>query len=66
MGGEGSVARWRTRSLMSPDLSHPSPRGHRVLGAMIYAALIDGYVRYREAHVGELVPQEPPPGPVRR
>lgn len=66
MGGPGSVARWRARSLMSPDLSHPSPRGHEVLGAMIYAALVQGYVEFRRRHVGELVGVEAtPPGPLR-
>ena len=45
---------------------HPSPRAHEVLGAMIYAALVQGYVEYRARRVGELVGVEPEPaGPLR-
>lgn len=62
MGGSGSVARWRSRSLMSPDLAHPSPRGHRILGAMIYAALMRGYQDYRARQLGQLIPTAPPRG----
>ena len=66
MGGPGSVAVWRARSLMSPDLAHPSPRGHQAIGAMLYAALVQGYIGYRGRHVGEIVLAERVrPGPLR-
>lgn len=55
MGGDGAIARWHTRGLMSADLAHPSAAGHKVLGTMIYAALIDGYIAFRKAHEGQLV-----------
>lgn len=55
MGGVGSVARWHGRHLMSVDLAHPSARGHQVIGAMIHAALMEGYVEFRRGRVGEVI-----------
>lgn len=57
MGGENAIARWRSKGLMSADLAHPSASGHKVLGTMMYAALMDGYIAFRKAHEGELVAQ---------
>ena len=45
MGGEGSMGRWNRSSprLGSGDLSHLTHHGHKVIGAMLYRALIAGY-----------------------
>jgi lysophospholipase L1-like esterase len=55
MGGEDSIGRWRSKGLMSADLAHPSASGHKVLGTMVFAAVMDGYVAFRRAQEGELV-----------
>jgi hypothetical protein len=49
MGGEGAVARWRRASppLISGDLAHLTDPGQRVLGHMLYTAIVAGYVDYR-------------------
>ncbi len=49
MGGDGSVARWRKASppLISGDLAHLTDAGQRVLGHMLYTAIVAGYVEYR-------------------
>ncbi|MCA9542896.1 MAG: SGNH/GDSL hydrolase family protein [Myxococcales bacterium] len=45
MGGEGSMARWyKARpSLGRGDLTHPTWRGAERVGAMLFAALMEGY-----------------------
>ena len=45
MGGEGSVVRWyKARpQLASSDLTHPTKKGADRLGAMLFAAMMDGY-----------------------
>ncbi len=48
MGGDGAIALWRQRDLMSADLAHLSNEGQQVLGHMIYLALMQGYRAYRE------------------
>lgn len=55
MGGEDAIGRWRSRGLMSADLAHPSASGHKVLGTMVFAAVMEGYVAFRRARAGELV-----------
>jgi lysophospholipase L1-like esterase len=57
MGGEDSIGRWRSKGLMSADLAHPSASGHKVLGTMMYAAVMDGYIAFRKTHEGELIEQ---------
>ncbi len=50
MGGEGGMGRW-TRShpkLGSGDLAHLTHEGAKVMGEMIYGALMQGYVEYRK------------------
>jgi lysophospholipase L1-like esterase len=51
MGGAGSIVRWfRTRpQLAGGDLTHPTPRGAEVLGAMLADALIGAYERSQHA-----------------
>ena len=50
MGGEGAAASWRraTPPLLSGDLAHLSHAGQKVIGRMIYLALMEGYVDYRQ------------------
>ena len=55
MGGKDAIGRWRSKGLMSADLAHPSASGHKVLGTMMYAAVMDGYIAFRKAHEGELI-----------
>ncbi len=57
MGGEGSMGRWNRSAprLGSGDLSHLTHHGHKVIGAMLYRALIEGYRGYRERVAGEPV-----------
>ncbi len=49
MGGEGSMGRWARAEpkLGSGDLAHLSYHGHKVIGAMVYSALLDGYRGFR-------------------
>ena len=47
MGGDGAAGRWRKRRLLSGDLSHLTKAGQRVVGQMIYLALMKGYRDYR-------------------
>ena len=47
MGGENSVARWRSKRWISGDLSHLTGSGQRVLGQLVYLALMKGYRDYR-------------------
>ena len=56
MGGEGSMGRWYRKRLGSPDLAHPSARGHKVIGALVYRALMKGYADFRRRSVGKPLP----------
>jgi len=49
MGGEGSMGRWSRAEpkLGSGDLAHLSHHGHRVIGSMVYRALLHGYRDFR-------------------
>ncbi|MBC8074159.1 MAG: hypothetical protein IAG13_37915 [Deltaproteobacteria bacterium] len=49
MGGDGSVARWRRANppLISGDLAHLTDAGQKVLGHMLYVAIVQHYVDYR-------------------
>ncbi|MCA9660602.1 MAG: hypothetical protein KC486_19835 [Myxococcales bacterium] len=49
MGGDGSMGRWSRANprLGSGDLSHLTLHGHKVIGAMVYRALMDGYRDFR-------------------
>ncbi|TPV95900.1 MAG: hypothetical protein B7733_07535, partial [Myxococcales bacterium FL481] len=61
MGGEGSMGRWSRMKprLGSGDLAHPTSHGHKVLGNLLYRALMAGYVDHRRAVVGRSVRTEP-------
>ncbi len=47
MGGEGSMVRWlKARpQLGGSDLTHPTKKGADRLGAMLFAAMMDGYAK---------------------
>jgi lysophospholipase L1-like esterase len=49
MGGDGSVARWRRSNppRISGDLAHLTDAGQKVLGHMLYVAILQRYVEYR-------------------
>jgi lysophospholipase L1-like esterase len=49
MGGDGSVARWRKSNppRISGDLAHLTDAGQKVLGHMLYVAILQRYVEYR-------------------
>jgi hypothetical protein len=47
MGGRGSMARWVRRELGQADLTHPTGAGAERLGNWLYAALLEGFERYR-------------------
>jgi hypothetical protein len=56
MGGKGAITRWKSQGLMSGDLSHPTPRGHKLLGSMLYEAVMAGYIEYRQQKAGSPMP----------
>jgi lysophospholipase L1-like esterase len=51
MGGDGTMAKWYEgrgkNRLVREDLTHPSAEGGKVVGQLIYEALVDGYIKYR-------------------
>jgi lysophospholipase L1-like esterase len=53
MGGKGAISRWKSEGLISGDLAHPTSRGHKLLGAMVYRALMGGYAEFRRANAGK-------------
>ena len=57
MGGSGSMGRWVRSSpaLGSGDLSHLTHHGHKVVGAMLYRSLMQGYADYRKRIAGTAV-----------
>jgi lysophospholipase L1-like esterase len=59
MGGEGAIGRWARSKppLANADLRHPTSAGHEILAALIYRALIDGYVDFRRRMAGQPFPE---------
>ncbi|MBI3683405.1 MAG: hypothetical protein HY235_23780 [Acidobacteria bacterium] len=49
MGGVGSMGRWYEAEprLVGADLIHPMPAGARIVGGLLYQALVDGYNKYK-------------------
>ncbi len=49
MGGVGTMARWYEAEprLVGADFIHPMPGGARIVGGLLYQALLDGYNRYK-------------------
>lgn len=54
-GGEGTAARWyRSKPrLISADLGHPNPLGHKVIADLVVDAILYGYQEYREQNEGK-------------
>ena len=50
MGGEGSMRRWyrSTPRLAFADFRHATPEGYRVIGNMLYKAMLKGFADYLE------------------
>jgi len=50
MGGEGTMARWHEskKHLVGADLTHPNGEGAQIVGTLLYTALMESYVEYRE------------------
>lgn len=64
MGGEGSVGRWFRKKprLMSPDLSHPSVHGQRVIGGkLLFEAIMAAYGEFRRQRSGRPLPRKAQP-----
>jgi lysophospholipase L1-like esterase len=49
MGGVGTMARWYEAEprLVGADFIHPMPGGARIVGGLLYQALLDGYSKYK-------------------
>jgi hypothetical protein len=50
MGGQGTMGRWYMAEprLVSADFIHPMPAGARLVGTLLYNALMDGYNSYKQ------------------
>jgi lysophospholipase L1-like esterase len=58
MGGSGAITRWKSQGLMSGDLAHPTARGHKLLGSMVYDAVMAGYIEFRKGRAGKVMAVE--------
>jgi lysophospholipase L1-like esterase len=49
MGGAGTMGRWYEAEprLVGADFIHPMPAGARIVGGLLYQALLDGYGKYK-------------------
>jgi hypothetical protein len=49
MGGIGTMGRWYEAEprLVGADFIHPMPGGAKIVGGLLYQALLDGYNRYK-------------------
>lgn len=49
MGGVGTMGRWYEAEprLVGADFIHPMPAGARIVGGLLYQALLDGYNKYK-------------------
>ncbi|WP_238325965.1 GDSL-type esterase/lipase family protein [Bryobacter aggregatus] len=51
MGGNGTMAKWYAAEprLVGADFIHPMPGGAKIIGNLLYQAMVDGYNRYKTA-----------------
>ncbi len=51
MGGNGTMAKWYTAEprLVGADFIHPMPGGAKIIGNLLYKAILDGYNRHKTA-----------------
>lgn len=49
MGGNGTMAKWYAAEprLVGADFIHPMPGGAKIIGNLLYKAMLDGYNRYK-------------------
>lgn len=49
MGGVGTMGRWYEAEprLVGADFIHPMPAGAKIVGGLLYQALVDGYMKYK-------------------
>ncbi|MBL8233112.1 MAG: hypothetical protein JNL98_31730 [Bryobacterales bacterium] len=49
MGGVGTMGRWYEAEprLVGADFIHPMPAGAKIVGGLLYQALVDGYTKYK-------------------
>ena len=49
MGGNGTMRKWYTSEprLVGADFIHPMPGGAKIIGNLLYKAMLDGYNRYK-------------------
>ena len=57
MGGDGTMGRWYEGEprLVGADFIHPMPAGAKIVGNLLYQALLDGYHRYQVRQAQELM-----------
>jgi lysophospholipase L1-like esterase len=62
MGGPGTMGRWYTSEprLVSADFIHPMPAGARIVGSLLYQALLDGYNRYKLKQLRQTIAEARP------
>ena len=53
MGGPGTMGRWYQSEprMVGADLIHPMPAGAKIVGNLLYTALLDGYNKFKVEHV---------------
>lgn len=55
MGGPGTMGRWYEAEprLVGADFIHPMPNGAKIVGDLLYRALMEGYQRYRTQQMNQ-------------
>ena len=55
MGGPGTMGRWYQSEprMVGSDFIHPMPAGAKIVGNLLYTALLDGYNKFKVDHVRE-------------
>lgn len=67
MGGPGTMGKWYLAEprLVSADFIHPLPAGGRIVGTLLYNALMDGYNAYKLRLLRQTAAVDRQPGTVR-
>jgi lysophospholipase L1-like esterase len=62
MGGPGTMGRWYTGEprLVSADFIHPMPAGARIVGTLLYQAILDGYNSYKLKQLRQTIAEARP------
>ncbi|MEO7145093.1 MAG: GDSL-type esterase/lipase family protein [Bryobacteraceae bacterium] len=62
MGGTGTMGRWYDAEprLVGADFIHPMPGGAKIVGTLLYKALLDGYNRYKMRQLAQPANSSPP------